>query len=168
MGGAPRSAVARLRARSRSWAATTPRASAFRGGRTRSTSPSTTPRRGKARPGPWASLVAYRGIAGEAPAWIEGLLAARITVYGAAGAFGERFYLQPESGSGHDDVILRFPGMQDEAWLQQGPMRRRLATRIQFMPTPAHAQPGTVRWRWDERGETIWSYCPSASCWVVP
>jgi hypothetical protein len=123
---------------------------------------------GRARPGPWASVVAYPGIAADAPPWAEGLLAGRITVYGDAGAFGERFYLEPERGSGYDDLILRFPGVQDEAWLQQGPMRRRQASRIQFRPTPDHAVNGAVRWRWQERGETIWIYCPSATCAVEP
>ncbi|MSR36933.1 MAG: hypothetical protein EXR95_09910 [Gemmatimonadetes bacterium] len=123
---------------------------------------------GRARPGPWGSVVAYHGIAGEAPAWVEGLLAARMTVYGAAGAFSDRFYLQPEGASGHDDLILRFPGMQDEAWLQQGPMRRRKASRIQFAPTADHQVVGTVRWRWNDHGETIWVYCSSATCAVEP
>lgn len=123
---------------------------------------------GKARPGPWAAIVAYRGIAAESPPWVEGLLAARMTVYGDPGAFADRFYLQPEGASGHDDLILRFPGMQDEAWLQQGPMRRRKAKRIQFMPTPAHVQVGAARWRWGERGETVWTYCPTATCAVEP
>jgi hypothetical protein len=95
-------------------------------------------------------------------------LAARIRVYGDAGQFRERFYLQPERGSGYDDLILRFPGLQDEAWLQQGPMRRRRATRIQFMPSANHLVTGTVRWRWQEGGEAIWTYCPNATCMVQP
>jgi hypothetical protein len=123
---------------------------------------------GQARPGPWASVVAYPGLAADAPPWTEGLLAARITVYGEAGPLAERFYLQPEGRSGHDDLILRFPGMQDEAWLQQGPMRRRKASRIQFAPTPDHSMNGAARWRWRESGETIWIYCPGATCGVDP
>lgn len=123
---------------------------------------------GLVRPGPWASIVAYPGIAAESPPWTEGLLSARITVYGAAGAFADRFYLQPDGNSGYDDVILRFPGVQDEAWLQQGPMRRRQASRIQFAPSVDHAVVGTARWRWQEGGETIWIYCPSATCGVEP
>jgi hypothetical protein len=123
---------------------------------------------GKARPGPWASIVAYPGIAAASPPWAEGLLAARITVYGDAGQLEERFYLQPEARSGHSDVILRFPGLEDEAWLQQGPMRRRMAGRIQFAPTVDHPVVGSIRWRWQERGETIWTYCPSATCAVEP
>lgn len=123
---------------------------------------------GRARPGPWAAIVAYPGIAADAPPWTEGLLSAHIVVYGAAGAFGDRFYLQPERGSGHDELILRFPGMQDEAWLQQGPMRRRKANRIQFAPTVSHGQVGTVRWRWNERGENVWIYCPNGTCAVEP
>ena len=77
---------------------------------------------GRARPGPWASVVAYPGIAADAPPWAEGLLSARITLYGSATdpvyrALADRYYLQPGEDSGHDDLILRFPGLQDEAWL---------------------------------------------------
>lgn len=123
---------------------------------------------GRARPGPWGAVVAYPGIAAAAPAWVEGLLAARITVFGTAGRFADRFYLQPEGDSGHDDLILRFPGMQDEAWLQQGPMRRRKARGIRFAPRLAQVVAGAVRWRWAETGESIWISCPSGVCAVAP
>ena len=123
---------------------------------------------GRARPGAWASIVAYPGIGADTPPWTEGLLSARMTVYGVAGPLAERLYLQPDGRSGHDDLILRFPGLQDEAWLQQGPMRRRKASRIQFSPTVDHAVSGAARWRWQERGETILIYCPRATCAVEP
>ena len=63
------------------------------------------------------------------------------------------------------DVILRFPGLYDEAWYQQGPMRRRQAKRIQYAPAPPH-QVGAAPWRWQDKGETIWIFCPSGSCHV--
>ena len=123
-----------------------------------------------ARPGPWASLVSYPGLQAESPPWTEGLMAARIRVYGTPADSGherfvERFYLQPNDGFARGDMILRFPGLQDEAWYQQGPMRRRQAKRIQYAPTPPH-QVGAARWRWREEGETIWIFCPSGSCYV--
>ena len=125
---------------------------------------------GLARPGPWASLVSYSDIQAESPPWAEGLMGARIRVLGAPrdpghGLFVERLYLQPEEGFARGDLILRFPGFYDEAWYQQGPMRRRQAEQMQYAPTPPH-QVGAVRWRWQEEGETIWIFCPSGSCHV--
>ena len=125
---------------------------------------------GRARPGPWASLVSYPDLQAESPPWAEGLMGARIRVYGTPrdtghGLFVERFYLQPEDGFARGDLILRFPGFYDEAWYQQGPMRRRQAKSMQYAPTPPH-QVGAARWRWRENGETIWIFCPSGSCHV--
>ena len=126
---------------------------------------------GRARPGPWASLVSYSDLQAESPPWAEGLMGARIRVYGSPRdtgreLFAERFYLQPEEGFARGDLILRFPGFYDEAWYQQGPMRRRQAKDMQYTPTPPH-QVGSVRWRWQESGETIWIFCPSGSCHVA-
>ena len=125
---------------------------------------------GRARPGPWASLVSYSDMQDESPPWTEGLMGARIRVYGTSrdtghGLFVERFYLQPEEGFARGDLILRFPGFYDEAWYQQGPMRRRQAKSMQYAPTAPH-QVGASRWRWQENGETIWIFCPSGTCHV--
>ena len=84
---------------------------------------------GRARPGPWASLVSYPDLQAESPPWAEGLMGARIRVYGTPrdpghGLFVGRFYLQQDEGFARGDLILRFPGFYDEAWYQQGPMRR--------------------------------------------
>ena len=56
-------------------------------------------------------------------------MGARIRVYGTPrdpghGLFVGRFYLQQDEGFARGDLILRFPGFYDEAWYQQGPMRR--------------------------------------------
>ena len=125
---------------------------------------------GRARPGTWASLVSYSDLQAESPPWAEGLMGARIRVYGTPRDTGhelfvQRFYLQPEAGFARGDLILRFPGFYDEAWYQQGPMRRRQAMSMQYAPTPMH-QVGAARWRWRENGETIWIFCPSGSCHV--
>ena len=51
-------------------------------------------------------------------------------------------------GGGRSDVILRFPGISpDEAWYQQGPMRRRQARGVQYAPALATPATGMVRWR---------------------
>ena len=102
--------------------------------------------------------------------WQEGIFAAHIRVEGATSDDGHQryadwFYLDPFTGFSAGEFILRFPGQYDEAWYEAGPMRRRQAKRVQYAPTPAH-QPGTVRWRWEETGERIWTFCPSGSCYV--
>lgn len=124
----------------------------------------------RARPGPWGALVAFAGMQKDSISWSEGIFAAHIRVEGATSDPGHQryldwFFLDPYSGFSAGEFILRFPGQYDEAWYEAGPMRRRQAKRVQYAPTSPH-QVGTVRWRWEETGERIWTFCPSGSCYV--
>lgn len=127
--------------------------------------------RGRVRPGPWGTVLSHPALHQDAPEWAQGILAAAIDVEDdgspAYDLYAERFYLQPGGGGGRSDVILRFPGTSpDEAWYQQGPMRRRQASGVLYTPaldTPAR---GTVRWRWQDDASTLWLFCRAGSCHV--
>jgi hypothetical protein len=126
---------------------------------------------GRARPGPWGTILSHPALHDEAPLWTEGILAAAIDVrddHADYGRFAERFYLQPEDGGGRSDVILRFPGISpDEAWYQQGPMRRRQVRGVQYAPAVSAPATGVVRWRWREGDPELWLFCRAGSCAVV-
>jgi hypothetical protein len=126
---------------------------------------------GHARPGPWGTILSHPALHGDAPLWTEGILAAAIDVrddHAAYNHFAELFYLQPENGGGRSDVILRFPGISaDEAWYQQGPMRRRQARGVQYAPAVMAPATGVVRWRWREGDPGLWMFCRGGSCAVV-
>lgn len=126
----------------------------------------------RARPGPWGSLVAYRGLAKDSVEWAEGIFAAHVTLSGSPGEAGHRrfaewFYLEPYRGVTLGELILRFPGQYDEAWWQPAPMKRRQAKEMRYAPAQPH-QGGTVRWRWQPAGERVWTFCPNGTCAVGP
>ena len=119
---------------------------------------------GRARPGPWGTVLSHPALHDEDPPWTEGILAAAIVIEDDGSAaydrLAERFYLEPSDGSGRGDVILRFPGFSpNEAWYQQGPMRRRQAEAVRYSPAFENPVTGAARWRWRESDPELWMFC---------
>jgi hypothetical protein len=103
--------------------------------------------------------------------WAAGIMAAHIQVKpdtdpGHA-RYADWFFLDPDRGFSQGELILRFPGQYDEAWYQPRPMKRRQSKEIRYAPAQPH-QGGTVRWRWQETGERIWTFCPNGTCAIGP
>lgn len=128
---------------------------------------------GRVRPGPWGALLSHPFLHEDEPTWTEGiLLAAAIEVEDDGSrdydSFVERWYLQPGDDRARGDVILRFPGISpNEAWWQQGPMRRRQAAGVEYTPAMIRPTAGAVRWRWREGEPGLWIYCRAGSCSVI-
>jgi hypothetical protein len=127
---------------------------------------------GRTRPGPWGTILSHPALHDGAPRWADGILAAAIDVrddHAAYDRFAELFYLQPGDGGGRSDVILRFPGISpDEAWYEQGPMRRRqVRGGVQYTPAATAPATGAVRWRWREGDPELWLFCRGGSCAVL-
>ena len=127
---------------------------------------------GRVRPGPWGALLSHPFLHQEEPTWTEGILAAAIEVQDDGSRdydrLVERWFLQPGDGSARGDVILRFPGVSpNEAWWQQGPMRRRRAAGVEYTPAMTSPATGAVRWRWRDAEPWLWIQCRAGSCSVI-